>query len=102
MATNGAFLDPIADTRVGNKRTGNRRIDKARAADTADRPRLAGERERCSGLDDLSEAVAPHRLNGKIDGIAGSEIRPEPDCQWREAPLPFRYRALAHARINQG
>jgi hypothetical protein len=43
---------PIADLRACLEAAGDRRIDEARAANAADRARLAGERLRRAGLDD--------------------------------------------------
>jgi len=53
-------------------------------ADTANRSRLAGERQCCAGFDDFAEPLAPLGFNCKIDGFASNEIRAEPNREWRE------------------
>ena len=38
--------------------------------------------------DDLAEPLAPHSFNGGIGCLAGDEVRPEADRDWRKAALP--------------
>jgi hypothetical protein len=90
----------ITDAGSGFEPARLRRIDEARAADTANRSRLAAERECCAGFDDFAEPLAPLGFNREIDGFAGNKIRAEPNCQRGEPALSFRHRALAHSCID--
>lgn len=70
-----AFLDAITDAGRGLESARFRRIDEARAANTANRPRLAAERQCCAAFDDFAKPLALHGFYGEIDGFAGDEIR---------------------------
>jgi hypothetical protein len=64
-----AFADAITDAGSGFEPARLRRIDEACAADTANRSRLAGERQCCAGFDDFAEPLAP------LSVVAGTAFR---------------------------